>query len=165
VIKTCPTNLPERCARYFRDGNRNEAISRVEVVFARFIDDPDEAVAVSPSVGDLPIDFSDVERGAIAPVAHTAFEAALELEFFLTDAMRLIPMNFRSANSTIFESDASEPLPLSPQTQSVRLAQSTDVVDRAAARDSLGSFYSSKDRERGGQRLAGQFGFGPHIPG
>ena len=95
MIKTCPTNLPERCARYFRDGNRNEVISRVEVVFARFIDDPDEAVAVSPSVGDLPIDFSDVERGAIAPVAHTAFEAALELEFFLTDAMRLIPMNFR----------------------------------------------------------------------
>jgi hypothetical protein len=66
-----PTGLPERRARYFWDGNRNEIISRVEVVFARFIDDPDEAVAVSPSVGDLPVDFSDLEGGAIAPVAHT----------------------------------------------------------------------------------------------
>jgi hypothetical protein len=46
-------------------------VSRIEVVLARFIDDPDEAVAVSPSVGDLPIDFSELKRGTIAAVAHT----------------------------------------------------------------------------------------------
>jgi hypothetical protein len=43
----------------------------LEVVFARFIDDPDEAVALCPSVRDPPIDFSELERGTIAPVAHT----------------------------------------------------------------------------------------------
>jgi len=46
-------------------------MSRLEVVFARFIDDPDEAVAACPSVGDLPIGFSELKRGTIAPVAHT----------------------------------------------------------------------------------------------
>jgi hypothetical protein len=54
-------------------------VPRRKVIFARFIGDSNELVAVGPSVGDLPVDLSQLERGT----------------------MRFIPMNLRSANSTI----------------------------------------------------------------
>jgi hypothetical protein len=70
-MQCVPWLPPERRARCLWDWNRDEVIPKIKVVFARFIDDPDEFVAVSPSVGDLPIDFSELKRSTIAAVAHT----------------------------------------------------------------------------------------------
>jgi hypothetical protein len=77
----------------------------------------------------------------------------LDLEFLATDAVRLVPVDFRRVGAAMLEPDLSNPLAFPPSTSTIRLLQPADLTNPSPNSDGLDVDDCSENLEHSGATL------------